>query len=81
MIVAQTSAGPAAGEGRAAFLKGLTIDECLARSYYANNARMMAGGYHVARGFADAAGAHGADAQTCAGYIMAGHHYVRPRAA
>ena len=81
MIVAQTSAGPAAGEGYEAFIKGLTIEECLARSYYANHAPMMSGGYHVASGYADAAKARGADAKTCAGYIMAGHHYRRPRAA
>ena len=76
---AQTSAGPAYGEGRDAYNKGQTIEQCLAGSYYANQARMIAGGYHVATGYAEAAKAGGADAATCAGYITAGHNYQRPR--
>jgi hypothetical protein len=76
-VSAQASSGPAYGEGRDAYTKGKTIEQCLAASYYANHARMMSGGYHVATGYAEAAKANGADAQTCAGYITAGHTYQR----
>jgi len=76
-ISAQASSGPAYGEGFGAYRKGLTIEECLANSYYANHARMMSGGYHVATGYAAAAKAGGADAQTCARIITAGHTYQR----
>ena len=72
---AQHQAGSAQGEGRAAYVKGLSISDALAQSYYANHAPMIAGAYHVAQGFADAARDAGASVQVCAGYVMAGHNY------
>lgn len=79
LITAQKQAGPAAGEGRQAYRDGKTIEQCLAESYYANKARMMSGGYHVARGYADAAFADGCDAVTKARIIMMGHNHRRQR--
>jgi hypothetical protein len=77
--VSQTSAGPASGEGRAAFARGRTIEQTLAQSHYANRASMVAGAYHVARGYADAAEAAGHDRAFVARVIGAGNAYQRVR--
>ena len=74
---AQHAAGPAYGEGRDAYRTGKSIEECLATSYYANHAPMIAGAWHVARGYADAAKEAGADALTQARLALAGSDYRR----
>jgi hypothetical protein len=73
----QSQAHPAAGEGYSLFERGLSIDHALRQSYYANRAAMIAGGYHVASGYAEAAAPNGADRVTYAKIIMAGHNYQR----
>lgn len=78
MIVAQAQAGPAYGEGWDAYRRGMTIEECLARSYYANRANMIAGAHHVATGYAEAAKADGKDERTCASYYTAARRHIRP---
>lgn len=74
---AQRNAGPAFQEGAMAYGKGLSIEDALARSYYANHAPMIAGGYHVAEGYADAARDAGETPRQCARYACVGMEYRR----